>query len=98
MKQIYSPYDTDETVRTQITLTRSLKEKIEKRAASLNVSLAEVLRQAAWVYLQNDEKEREDYEKLAESAVGIVNLDDHPEWKNRQKIGKWVRKIRAEWK
>jgi len=98
MNQLITLLDDSETVRTQITLTRKLKRLIEEKARQANQSLSEYLRRGAWLSLLLEEKESEELNRLADQAIGSVDLNKHPEWQTPPKVKKWVRKLRNEWK
>lgn len=86
----------DKSVRTQITLTEQLKILVEGMAQEKGESLSEYLRKAAMIRLMVDEDRKQDLEKIALRAVGSLNLKKHPEWSTKDKVYKWVRKIREE--
>lgn len=88
----------DKTIRTQITLTAGLKKLIEDSAKKKRQSLSEYLRRAALLNLLIDRGEEEDLDKLADRVVGSVNLKNHPKWKNKQSINKWLKDLRSEWR
>ena len=86
----------DKSVRTQITLTEQLKILVEGIAQEKGESLSEYLRKAAVVRLLVEETEKENLVNLAKKAIGSVNLDNHPEWRSRSGVQKWIRNIREE--
>lgn len=88
----------DKTVRTQITLTSTLKRLIEKQIGLKGESLSEYLRRAAIIRLILDQDEKEDLKTLADKVIGSVKLKDHPEWTSKNKLQKWVKNLRNEWK
>lgn len=88
----------DETVRTQITLTKGLKLLIEEKARQANQSLSEYLRRGAWISLLLEENESEELNKLASQVIGSVDVNKHPEWQTTSKVNNWVKKLRREWK
>lgn len=98
MNQLSTLSDNSEIVRTQITLTKKLKQLIEEKARQTNVSLSEYLRRGAWISLLLEENESEELSKLADQAIGSVDLHKHPEWQTPAKIKQWVRRLRREWK
>lgn len=98
MNQLTTYLDDDKTVRTQITLTKRLKDLIEEKARQNNQSLSEYLRRGAWISLLLEEKETEELNTLADQAVGSVDLNKHPEWQTVPKVNNWVQKLRGEWK
>jgi hypothetical protein len=87
----------DGPVRTQITLTKKLKELVENQASLRNQSLSEYLRQATILKLYLDQQDKQDLTLLANNLVGSLKLADHPQWKNKTKVKQWNRKIRQEW-
>ena len=86
----------DKSVRTQITLTEQLKILVEGMAQEKGESLSEYLRKAAMLRLLVEEDRKQGLEKIALRAVGSVDLKKHPEWNTREKVYRWVRKIREE--
>jgi len=98
MKQIVGLTSDDQTVRTQITLTKKLKELIEQEIKPDNISLSEYIRQASIIKLYLDRQKRQDLSDLADRVVGSVELSKHPEWETMEKTIAWQRKIRKEWK
>jgi hypothetical protein len=97
MRTIPYATDEDETVRTQITLTTSLKKAIEEKATKSGQSLSEYLRRAASLSILLDEQERENLTELAQIAIGSVDLKNHPQWSNKTKVTRWVKTMRSEW-
>jgi len=97
MNQLTTFLDNDKTVRTQITLTKRLKHLIEEKARQNNQSLSEYLRRGAWISLLLEERESEELDKLADQAIGSVDLSKHPEWQTPVKIKRWVKQLRREW-
>lgn len=98
MNQLTTFLDNDKTVRTQITLTKRLKQLIEEKARQNNQSLSEYLRRGAWISLLLEERESDELDKLANQAIGSVDLSKHPEWQTTPKINNWIKKLRQEWK
>lgn len=86
----------DKTVRTQITLTEKLKALVEKDALAKGESLSEYLRKAAIERLKSEEDDKKSREKLANEVIGSIDLKNHPVWKTKKGIYKWVRKLREE--
>ena len=86
----------DKSVRTQITLTEQLKLLVEEMARQNGESLSEYLRKAAVIRLLVEETEKENLASLAKKVIGSINLDNHPEWKNKNDVYKWVRNLREE--
>lgn len=87
----------DEIVRTQITLTKTIKSVIEQKSAMLGISMSEYLRRAALVTALVDSEKEQDRTKLASAVLGSVNLQNHPEWKNKTSLKRWIRSLRNEW-
>lgn len=98
MNQLTTYLDDDKTVRTQITLTKRLKDLIEEKARQNNQSLSEYLRRGAWISLLLEESESEELNKLAGQVIGSVDINKHPEWQTTPKVNSWVKKLRREWK
>lgn len=98
MNQLTTYLDNDKTVRTQITLTKRLKDLIEEKARQNNQSLSEYLRRGAWISLLLDESESEELSKLADQVIGSVDINKHPEWQTIPMVNNWVKKLRREWK
>lgn len=98
MNQINALLGDKQTVRTQITLTKRLKQLIEERARQTNQSLSEYLRRGAWISLLLEERESEELDEIANQAIGSVDLNKHPEWQTPLKVKKWTKKIRKEWR
>lgn len=89
--------ENDKAVRTQITLTKRLKKLVEKYAQDRGESLSEYLRKAASLRVLVEEKEEKELEEIASRLIGSLDLKKHPEWGSRQKVRKWVRRVRSEW-
>ena len=96
MKNISSIDSEDTPVRTQITLTKRVKEIVEQSARKQNESLAEYLRKAAlmrWLVERND---AEDRKQLAKNLVGSIDMKTHPVWRSKNDVQTWLRNIREE--
>jgi len=87
----------DSTIRTQITLTESLKQLVEKKANLKGQSLSEYIRRALMLSLLVDKQQTVDLEKLANQLIGSVNSKKNPQWKTIGSVKKWVKKLRTEW-
>lgn len=87
----------DISVRTQITLTKKIKELVEEKSAAMGISVSEYLRRAALVVATIDDQGKADMAGLAKKVIGSVNLKNHPEWKNKTAVIKWQKSIRDEW-
>lgn len=87
----------DSTIRTQITLTASLKQLVEEKANLKGQSLSEYIRRALMLSLLVDRQQSVDLEKLANQLVGSVNAKKNPQWKTVSNVKRWVKKLRAEW-
>lgn len=87
----------DISVRTQITLTKKIKELIEKKSVAMGISVSEYLRRAALVVATIDDQGKTDLMMLAKKVVGSVDLRKHPEWKDKKSVVKWQRDLRSEW-
>ena len=86
----------DKTVRTQITLTKKIKEEVERRARKNGESMSEYLRKAAIVRINEEEKHKKHIDDIAKKVIGSINLKNHPEWSSKEKVYKWVREIRRD--
>lgn len=87
----------DSTIRTQITLTESLKQLVEEKADLKGQSLSEYIRRALMLSLLVDKQQTIDLEKLANQLIGSVNSQKNPQWKTVSGVKKWVKKLRTEW-
>jgi len=87
----------DSTIRTQITLTESLKQLVEEKANLKGQSLSEYIRRALMLSLLVDKQHLVDLEKLADQLIGSVNIKKNPQWRNVSGVKKWVKKLRTEW-
>jgi hypothetical protein len=97
MIQIQTIGVNDKAVRTQITLTENLKSLVTDMANERGESLSEYLRRAAIIKILLDKQEKEDLGILANSLIGSIKAENHPNWKTKADIYKWSRKIREEW-
>lgn len=86
------------TTRTQISLLPEIKKAIEARKRLTGESVSAFLRKAALIRLLAEEEEKKELENLSKLLVGSVSSRNHPEWKTKKKIDKWVREIRSEWR
>ena len=90
--------DRDTTVRTQISLTRSIKRAIEVKGKLLGESLSEYLRKAAVIRLLSEEEEDRELAAVANNFVGAGKWKkSHPNWKNKKAVDLWRKTIRGEW-
>lgn len=86
-------------LRTQITLTTSLKRVVEAKKRLLGESLAEYLRKAAVLRLLAEDEEDRDLKILAESFTRPrLWKKQHLSWQSKKAVKNWQRKIRAEWR
>lgn len=97
MRLVQQITEDDKTVRTQITLTEKLKKLVEKYAKERGESLSEYLRKAASLRVLLEKEEEKDLDVIASRLIGSLDLRKHPEWQPKQKLQKWVRRIRQEW-
>ena len=86
-----------ENVRTQITLSKELKNRVETRAAAEGKSLAEYLREAAIYYLEQKIDNKRTRQQLADQVVGTLDLNNYPEWQTPEKVTDWVEDLRESW-
>lgn len=84
-------------LRTQVMLTPELIGKIDSARLRKRESRSAYLRKAALLRLIQEEKQREDLTKLADTLIGSISLKDHPVWKDASSIEKWKKDIRNEW-
>lgn len=84
-------------VRTQVMLTVALKRIIEAKRRLTNESMSQYLRRAALLRVMAEKEEEKRLNNLANLVVGSVDLNDHPEWKNKEKLNKWLKELRKEW-
>jgi len=68
----------DSTIRTQITLTESLKQLVEEKANLKGQSLSEYIRRALMLSLLVDKQQLVDLGKLADQLIGSVNIKKNP--------------------
>ena len=90
--------DHQANIRTQISLTRSIKKAIEVKARILGESLSEYLRKAALIRLASEEEEERELKTLARNFVGGSSWNkNHTNWTTRKSVKEWKVKIRHEW-
>ncbi|MBI3559133.1 ribbon-helix-helix protein, CopG family [Candidatus Gottesmanbacteria bacterium] len=87
----------DKTVRTQISLTQTLKRLLEEKAILKGQSLSEYLRRAAMVSLILEEQDKQKLKNLANQVIGSVNLANHKEWATVKNLNSWIKNLRSEW-
>lgn len=87
----------DSTIRTQITLTESLKQLVKEKANLKGQSLSEYIRRALMLSLLVDKQQSVDLEKLANQLIGSINVKKNPQWKTVSNVKRWVKKLRTEW-
>lgn len=87
----------DMVIRTQITLTKRLKDLVEDQASASGRSLSEYLRQGAVLLTLVEGKMADDLTSLTRKVIGSVKIKDHPEWKNKAAVVAWQNKLRLEW-
>lgn len=97
MRTLPTQYQDADTVRTQITLTKCLKSKIEHYSRQKNISLAEFIRQASLLKLSQEKTKKTNLSELASQVIGSVSLKNHLEWSSLSKITKWQQKSRSQW-
>lgn len=90
--------DSKPNIRTQITLTTSLKKAIEIHRRLYGESLSEYLRKAALTRLLVETEEKKELATLARHFTRPKAWDrEHPYWKNKAGVISWLKKTRAEW-
>ena len=87
----------DETIRTQITLTRELKKLVDQQTSLTGESMSQYLRRAALLRLHLEQSEKTSLKELASKIIGSINLKTHPNWKSKASVQTWSRKIRENW-
>lgn len=87
----------DISVRTQITLTKKIKQLVEEKSVAMGISVSEYLRRAALVVATLDDQEDANMVSLGRKMIGAVDLSKHPEWKDKKSVNKWLSKLRSEW-
>jgi DNA repair photolyase len=91
--------DSQPTIRTQISLTPSIKKAIEAKKRLTGESLSAYLRKAALIRLAGEEEEEKELKRLANSFVGAGKWKKtHPNWGNKKSAQKWLERLRNEWK
>lgn len=91
--------DNQSTIRTQISLTPSIKRAIEAKRRLTGESLSAYLRKAALIRLSLDDEEKKELKLLAKNFVGTLSWKkNHSNWKNKQSVKSWLNKLRSEWK
>lgn len=88
--------DTNYSLRTQISLSPTLRGHIEAKRKIYGESLAEYIRKAAILRILAEEKERDERRKLAQTLTGSISKNKYKEWSTITKIIKWQRKLRAD--
>ena len=92
------PQDQKYSQRTQISLSPTLRQQIEKLKKP-NQSLSEFIRQAVELKINQQEQAQTDLQdriKAAKSFIGSVKIEDHPEWSTDEKIMNYQRELRRE--
>lgn len=90
--------DQQANIRTQISLTRSIKKAIEVKARLLGESLSAYLRKAALIRLAAEEEEEKELKALARNFVGGAQWNkNHTNWTTKKSVKDWKKKIRNEW-
>lgn len=78
-----------QNVRTQIYLSSSLRQEIDKQRRQTGESLAEYLRKAAEKRVREDKKQKADLKKLAEEVIGSSN-------RSEEEVQEWLEWIKEE--
>lgn len=99
---MYSPQnllqDQQTNIRTQISLTRTIKKAIEVKARLFGESLSAYLRKAALIRLAMEEEEEKELKTLARNFVGGSPWNrKHANWATRKSVKEWNKKIRNQW-
>lgn len=97
MKSIPLLNQNDKSIRTQITLTKKIKDLVEKEAKKKRESLSEYLRKAALLRWLVEREKKENLKEISQRVIGCVDLNKHPQWQTKDKLQKWLRQLRQEW-
>ena len=90
--------DQETTVRTQISLTRTIKRAVELKGKLLGESLSEYLRKAAVIRILAEEEEDKELQLVINNFVGAGKWEKtHPNWKSKAAVKAWRKNIRSEW-
>lgn len=83
-------------LRTQISLPKNLRRRIDKDREANGESLSEYMRKAAQKRLKEKAAREKRLQKLADNFIGSLDLSQHPEWSTKEKVMQWQRDIRRE--
>lgn len=90
--------DTYSTIRTQISLTPTIKKAIEAKKRLTGESLSAYLRKAAWMRISAEEEEKKELKVLAQNFIGAGRWDkNHPCWRSQKAVNRWLKALRDEW-
>ena len=88
--------DTNYSLRTQISLSSTLRGYIEVKRKIYGESLAEYMRKAAILRILTEEKEHDERRKLAQTLTGSISKNKYKDWSSITKIVKWQSKLRSD--
>lgn len=88
--------DKNYSLRTQISLSPTLRRVIEAKRKIYGETLAEYIRKATILRIFAEAQEKEERQKLAEATIGSIPKDKYPEWSTTKKVIAWQKKLRRE--
>ena len=83
-------------VRTQISLSPSLRKLVAKKTAVNKESMSEYIRKAIEIRIKSEESNDEARMKAVRAFVGAGNRKTHPHWNTDKKIRDWQRMLRKD--
>jgi len=84
------------SLRTQICLSQTLRQEIDKKRRLEKESLADYIRKSVAMRIIKEEREKSKREKIANEFIGSIPKDKYPEWSTMDKIIKWQREMRKD--
>lgn len=96
LKQILE--DKNYSVRTQISLSPSLKRLIDAKRRLWGESLAEYLRKAAALRMLSEAEEKEEIKRMIKMTKGCIPKGKYPDLDRLSEIVRWQKKERTLWK
>ena len=84
------------SVRTQISLSPSLRKLVAKKTAANKESMSEYIRKAIETRIKSEESNDEARMKAVRAFVGAGKGKNYPEWSSKEKIIKWQREMRED--
>jgi len=95
LKQILE--DKNYSIRTQISLSPTLKRLIDIKRKLWGESLAEYLRKAAMMRILTEAEEEEEMKRIVKLTKGCIDKGKYPELDNLAGIVQWQKEERALW-